>query len=413
MKKLFLKLVVMLVATQNLIGQFHSFYKASTGFAISPSAAIINMVHYGSSGGGVLLKGVARPKNQDSAVVFTNITFVESNGISTMYIQTPDSKISFSDSTWTMRDAAMLVKSETQEEMYRDVNLHGSFSDDEYRRGLDQKFPTNKYYNVEMTDSLIRTRSGNVLLLIDLMITNNRNTSYYSNDKEACEKFFAAKKSLFDSVSRYNDSVNELKYIPAKNAYLKLIKFDSLKHSGKLDSNEIFYLDKLTRYSIDYLFKNKLYGHFTCHYDSVGEKIVDSLFDFDHYSTSINMMNFWNDYTYNDEGTDYVFFFTNDKRLSILGEPHYTFLYNNGFDEPEVNAVYTNYFLAHPDLIRNLNIRVMDIAERFGKIASFDRYLKINYPKLWSQVYAHYLHIKKSTGETPRFVRSVESDDQE
>lgn len=398
MKKLLLELLLLLLATQNLFGQFHKlFYKAS-GFAFSPSVAI---THVARAGGGVVLKGVARPKNPDSLSMFTNITFNESKGVSLMSIQTSEANISFSDSTWIMRDAAMLVKSERSDEMYRDVNLFGSF--------FDANHPSYEYFNVETADSLKRTKTGEMLILTDLMLANDKNTKYYSSNNEASDMYLASKDSIDKIVQTYNDSVNESIYRPSNDVYLRLKNADSLKQFGKSDSNETIFLNKIKQYSFYYLFSSKLGSHFYGYNDTVGKSLVNTLFDF--YNVKpVELKHLWNDYTYNDENVNYIFYYTGDEHLTILGEPHYTFLYHSGYDHMEVDSLYTDFFMDHPDLIKNVNYKVIEGAEHFGKVAAFYRYLKNQYQKLWIKVYEHYLHTKKQAGETPRFIGKYPDD---
>jgi hypothetical protein len=391
MKKLLLHLLLVLLATQSLFAQFHRFYKAS-GFAISPAAVI---THIAGAGGGVVLQGVARPKSQDSLAMFTNITFTESKGISLMSIQTSGKTISFSDSTWIMRDAAMLVKSERSDEMYRDVNLFGS--------SFDRNHSSDEYFNVELADSLKRTKSGEILILTDLILTTKGNTKYYCSNQEACDMYLASKDSIVNIVQTYNDSVEELKYKPANDVYSRLKSADSLRQAGKLDSNEIDFLNKIKQYSFYHLFSSNLGIHFYDYGDTVGKSLIDSLFDFDN-AKPAEFRHLWNDYTYNDENVNYIFFYTGDNQLAILGEPHYTFLYNDGYDDLKVDSLYTGFFIDHPDLIKNINYKVIEGAEHFGKSAAFYRYLKNQYPKLWIQVFAHFLHTKKQNGETPKFI---------
>lgn len=135
---------------------------------------------------------------------------------------------------------------------------------------------------------------------------------------------------------------------------------------------------------------------------------IDSLFNQD-YSELADLKYSWNDYTYNDEYTNYTFYFTeNMQHLIIDGEPNYTFLYHKQTyfedDVEVVDSLFTNYYIQHPDLIKNLNYIVVTNAEHFGKIAAFYRYLKNEYPKLWNLVCSHYSRIKKIKGDTPRFI---------
>lgn len=409
MKKLSAKIVLLLLIIQNSFGQFHKLFYNANGFILSQGASI---THIAMAGGGVVLKGIAKPKNPDSLSVFTTITFDEANGISTMHIQTPGSNLSFSDSSWLMRDAAMLVKSEKVDEMYRDVNLLGHFTDKDLDKNYDILYPADKYYNVEMADSLRNTKSGETLLLLDIMLASNSNTKYYSNNIEAYYNYINSKDSLEHFINRYNDSV---RYKNINDTYFKLKNFDSLKNSGKLDSSEIIFINKVEEYSFYYLFKSRLGYAFSNYYDSVKYFItkIDSLFKVD-YSNSINLMPLWNDYTYNDENTNYTFFTNYNKQLKINGEPNYTFLQNPYLylkDDVKVDSIFTNYFTQHPTLIKNLNYSVVTNAEHFGKASAFYRYLKIENPKLWNQIYTHYLHIRKTKGQTPRFIGNNPSHD--
>lgn len=385
MKKLSLKIVFLLLIIQNSFGQFHKFYMAQ-GFILSHGASI---THIAMAGGGVVLKGVAKPKYPDSVAVFTNVTIGEAKGLSTLNIQTQESNISFSDSSWLMRDAAILVKSEKENEMYRDVNLFGHFTSTDYKNGYNEK----SFYKVEMADSLRKTKSGQTLLYMDIILASDANTRYYSYNDDAYEDFIDSKYDLLETIKLFNDSVKDLRYKKIENMYFKLINFDSLLHSGKLNSSEITFLNKIKKYSF--------------------EKI-DSLFRSD-YNNPIDLEPSWNDYTYNDENTNYTFYYTKyDKHINIEGKPNYTFLYHNYSDsndnDLEIDSVFTNYYMQHPDLIKNLNYVVVSNAENFSKIAAFYRYLKYQYPKIWDQVYTHYSHKRKTIGDTPGFIGIDPSD---
>lgn len=150
----------------------------------------------------------------------------------------------------------MLVKSE-KDTMYRDVNLLGEFTDDDYNKGYDELYPSRKFYNIEMADSLRKTKSGQTLIYMDIILAGISNTKYYSNNNEAFEKYLASKDSLLMMVNEYNDSIEDLRYKSVNDTYLKLINFDSLKKSGKLKTREIAFFDKIRHYSLYYLFKNK------------------------------------------------------------------------------------------------------------------------------------------------------------
>ena len=242
-----------------------------------------------------------------------------------------------------------------------------------------------------------------MLILTDLMLASKENTKYYCSNKEASDMYLASADSIAEIVLNYNDSVKESIYRPSNNVYLKLKKADSLMQYGKIDSNEITFLNKIKQYSFYYLFSSKLESHFYGYDDTLWKSLVDSLFDFSN-AKPIKLKHLWSDYTFNDENVNYIFYFTGDKHLAILGEPHYTFLYHPDYDDIEVDSLYTNFFMDHPDLIKNVNNKVIEGSEHFGKIAAFYRYLKNQYPKLWIQAYEHYLHTKKQTGETPKFI---------
>ncbi|MBI3218419.1 MAG: hypothetical protein HYZ44_02810 [Bacteroidetes bacterium] len=404
MKNLLFKSLILISLTQNTFGQFNKFYD-SHGFILSQGASISSHA-YATVGGGVVLKGIAKPKYTDSLFVFTNISFGDTKGISTIFFQTPNSNISFSDSSWLMRDAAMLVKSENKNAMYRDVNLFGNFTDKEYERRLDKKYPPDLFFNVEMADSLRNTKSGETLLLMDIMLASADNTTYYSKNKQATKKYKLVKDSLQRVIYVYNDSVKFLRLKSINEIYLKLKTINSQRQHEKLDSNEFLFLHKITNYSLYYLFKSKLGYDFPSYDDSARNysKESDSLFAVNYTERLL-----WSDYTYNDENTNYKFYFDkNDRKLKIDGEPNYTFLHRKQSfyypDKFDIDSLFTNYYINNKDLIKNLNISVVTNAQHFGKIASFFRYLKNEYPKLWIRVYSYYSRTKKAKGQTPRFI---------
>jgi len=401
--------LLLLLIVQNSLGQFHKLFYKSAGFIVSHGASI---THIALAGGGVVLKGVATP-NSDSLSAFTAITLDEAKGISTIHIQSQGTTIFFSDSSWLMRDAAMLVKSEKKNEMHRDVNLFGNFSDKDYANGYNSLYPSDEFYNVEMADSLKNTKSGETLLLVDIMLASDENTKYYSNNFEAYQHYIDSKNSLENVIKNYNDSIefynDSVRYKSINDTYFKLKNYDSLIKSGKIDSSEITFLNKIQLYSLYYLFKSKVGYKFLNYHDTVNNWIskIDSLFKLD-YSISFAKMIAWNDYTYNDENTNYKFYYTKyDKHLYINGAPIYTFLntkHSYFEDEVKIDSLFTNFYTQHPNLIKNLNYGVVTNAEHFGQIAAFYRYLKIEYPNLWNQLYMHYLHIRKTKGQTPRFI---------
>jgi hypothetical protein len=299
--------------------------------------------------------------------LFTGVSFNEGSKLSTIFIQTNELNMRYSDSSWLMRDAAMLVKSEKTNEMYRDVNLFGQFTLADYRRGLYGKYPPENYFNVEMTDSLRRTESGQTLLYMDIILTSPANTQYYSSNRQAYDKYEVSVNSLHDTIISYNDSIQASR----EKINLSLDRLDSLKASRKLDSVEV------KKYSEE----------------------LDSL-------SHLHYKNTWNDYTYNDENSNYTFYYSKDDRcLHIDGEPNYTFLYHHPYlDSLEVNSTYTDYYTHNFNLIKNLNPIVVTNAEHFAKISAFYRYLKGTYPHIWNRVYTHYSHTRKKGGKTPRFI---------
>src|SRR5881398_2661069 len=107
MKKILLKIMLLLATVQSSFGQFRAFSHAS-GFVRSQGSVIRSIA---LAGGGVVLKGVAKPKYPGFSPMFTGVSFSETNKTSTMYIQTQEGNIHYSDSCWLMRDAAMLVHS--------------------------------------------------------------------------------------------------------------------------------------------------------------------------------------------------------------------------------------------------------------------------------------------------------------
>lgn len=376
MKKILLQIMVLLLIVQSTFSQFRAFSSAA-GFAYSHGAAITHVAHFSLAGGGVVLKGVARPKDKAYIPEFTAISFTGVNGLSTMHIQARGLSLSYSDKSWLMRDAAMLVRSEGAD-IYRDVNLLGEYTDDEIYNGSAKEHPRGEYFNVEMTPSLVGTQGGQTLLYMDIMLAGTDNTYYYSHNRLAAEIYQDSMDSLRNSVihSPYNDSIDGAN----RNLYDKLKQLDSLRNTRALDS-----LEKVS-----------------------ARHILDSL-------RSLPYKDSWGDYTYNDENADYRFYYTqNDKRLHVDGTPSYTFLIHKHTlfsDSMTIDSVCTNYFVQNPDLIKNLNYSVVNDAEHFSKVAAFYRYLKSDYPRLWNQVYVHYLHTVKKTGKTPRFIKITPPDD--
>jgi hypothetical protein len=109
-------------------------------------------------------------------------------------------------------------------------------------------------------------------------------------------------------------------------------------------------------------------------------------------------------WTYNDELTDYkVTWDCNSGRLSISGEPVFTFIYADEFGVEE-NSTWTQTFADSPHRITDLRPEVFEEAISFARVAAFFRGLKTSYPSVWYTVLEQLSGVETDEGVTPRYI---------
>lgn len=120
MKKIlysFLALIVFFNAT------FAQFKETEGGFAFEAKASI-SFDGYDLAGGGVVLKAIATPYDELSAVVFFDVRMLDIDTIhSGLSFVTSSGEIDLRAADYLLRDAAMLVANEDPNFSVRDVNL--------------------------------------------------------------------------------------------------------------------------------------------------------------------------------------------------------------------------------------------------------------------------------------------------
>lgn len=132
------------------------------------------MVPLHLAGGGVVLRGEAKPDTNSADINIADATV--STNVSQVAILTitgDDGKKALrSAPMWLVRDAAALVNSETRH-VYRAINLQGQPTPQEK-----EAYSQGRYWFVEVADALIGTKSGEMLLVVDLVQTD---PAFYSN----------------------------------------------------------------------------------------------------------------------------------------------------------------------------------------------------------------------------------------
>jgi hypothetical protein len=361
MKKVFTLTLILVNLCQIANSQFKA---VSGGFAYN-ATAIISATGYAEAGGGVILKGESKAILEDSHLIFQNVSITDdTTGFSNIEFKTSKCNVYLSSYTWLMRDAVMFVNGETKNEMHRDVNLLDTPSAKEVDTAF--LYPTNEYFYIELNKDLIGTKSGEMLLLLDLLQTD---VEFYS-DTTASYSNILSYKTEFDTLLKKS----------LEDSHLKCLKYDSIRKTGTLTSLDSFRIPILQKLAVEYLY-NKI-------------AVTDVDYWFDLLLTTSN-------WTYNDEKTNYTFSCSCDNHQLVLrGNPQFTYL-TSGF----INTLFTNYLGKHPYIISNLKKETFSNTNKFAQVASFFRYLKNNNNPLWSQIVYHYKTIPKTPGNTPRIIK--------
>ena len=351
------KPLILLFAFLSCIQCSFSQFKKALGGNSFESKAIIEFSGYSESGGGVILKGKSRPGKKDSAVVFLGAGFENLADSNTRLIfKTSSGDMTYSNRSGLIKDAIAFVKEEKV--WTRDVNLLGRPSPSDLVDSLD--YPDSGYFYVEMNKQLIGHKTGEQLLLADILLTD---PDFYADE--------SAKESGLDD--RYTQLVDSLQTESMFDFYETYIvrQFDALntsKMNGQ-DSLKYFYI--------------------RVYLDSYYEKLARE-------------SRMWDvlDWTYNDEFSDYRFAADPASHsLWLYGEPQFTFL---SFGKKYV--LVTNYFLDHKSIIKGLNPHVFKYVDDFARLSAFFRYLRDNNPDTWAAVVGFAPKIPFENGNTPRII---------
>lgn len=357
MKKALLVFTVFIFFVHTSFSQFKSM---AGGFAFAAKATI-SATGYALAGGGVVLKGEAQPVIEDSSVVFINVNIEEEHeGYSTLIFETSKCNVSLSSFTWLIKDAVELVNKEKNRKMYRDINLSGL----PRKKEDTSSFPPDSNWYIEMNEALIGTKSGEMLLLVDLLQTD---LEFYSDSGKTSE------------INQFEEVKSELL---GENMVRTLELIMSLDTLNDEDLNSI----ALTESDIV-----KLLG---LHYllgSNPSDSVVLESFLLIHEATN---------WTYNDEYTDYYYHCDCDSNyLNITGRPIFTYL-TMGFE----NEYLTQYFTDNYSMIENLRKETFKDAVTFARISSFLRHLKRNDKKSWKKINNHFATVSHQNGNTPRII---------
>jgi hypothetical protein len=172
-REFFRAALVLITACQTSYSQF----KEVHGGLAHTMQARISTIGFMRAGGGVILKGKAKHSNADSAIFFKDVSLIESSdSTSTITIGTSRGQFSFSNLSWLMRDASSLVKFENDSRFYKEVDLLDTTNQETLEELL--HYPKSQYFYVQVNEPLLKTKSGERLLLVDLLLTD---PAYYSD----------------------------------------------------------------------------------------------------------------------------------------------------------------------------------------------------------------------------------------
>lgn len=357
------KLTIFLVTLVTFVNTSFSQFKgmvAEAGFAYKASAAI-SIPNFRFTGGGVVLKGTASPSYRDTYIDFTNISFYKGNTITTATLTTQDCKVMFTSKTWIMKDAINLINGEDPNNLYRDVNLLGSPNMHEDTL----KYPRTDYWYVEIHEPLIATKTGETLLLIDVLQTDLN---------------FYADKDKSTAIRTYQEARERILEQNVEETF-KLLEYINSVDLDNVDENMVSEADKMKLWALWALLPE----------DATDDDFLKTIYE-------IHDASNW---TYNDELTKYLFHCDCDnKTLRISGRPTFTFL-TLGYE----NERLTDYFTENYHIIENLKSRTFKDAVEFARVSSFFRYLKESEYELWLSLERYFATVPKEQGKTPRIFK--------
>lgn len=350
---------------------YAQFKEVIGGFARPAKASILAV---STAGGGVVFKGKTLVNKQDYSKFLDFKLKDEISGEVQLAFQTALGSVQISIDKSMLRDAAMLVNWESSEnEMYRDVNLNGSPDSDEDSI----KYPQDSYWYVEMADPLIGTKSGEILLLADLLLTD---INFYSDEEN-----YEIDKYLY-KLTTEGLQVKDMKF-----SYDVYMKFDSLQEIQQLSQLDSFRYVHIKTLAVETLYD----GMFT---EQSSTQSFETIYTAKQLIKTMHMPTNW---TLNDEHTKYdIEFDYANNSLSFSGSPVFTFL-TFGFQ----NKVFTDYFTDNSEIIDNLNVMIMNSATEFAQIAAFLRYIQTSEPQIWLKIFDYCQGIKRVDGQTPRIIR--------
>jgi hypothetical protein len=148
----------------------------NSGVAISSSATAVRG-SFALGGGGVILRGQSKCKGDAASCTITSLAILApSANRAELQVETKLCAVHYAAPPWMIKDAVALVDSENAT-VYRNVNLLGDLTEAEKKSGLDDD---GTYWVIELSDALLKKRAGELLIAIDLMLTD---PDFYSNFK--------------------------------------------------------------------------------------------------------------------------------------------------------------------------------------------------------------------------------------
>jgi hypothetical protein len=146
-----------------------------SGVARVSTEAIVGS--FAVAGGGVVLRGVASCSgpSDNCAVKAVHINSSSASDDATLEITSPKCSVPYTAPSWMISDSIALVSSETST-ITRNVNLLGDPTPAE----INSRPNIEEYFTVEVSRSLIGRKAGEVLIAVDLMLTDPQ---FYSGFK--------------------------------------------------------------------------------------------------------------------------------------------------------------------------------------------------------------------------------------
>lgn len=87
-------------------------------------------------------------------------------------------------------------------------------------------------------------------------------------------------------------------------------------------------------------------------------------------------------------------------KLTLSGKPQYTFLYI----DRSIDLETTRYYEQHESDIISLHPTLYENSTEFARVASYLRFVKIEYPQLWLSLRAQMQKLAQTSGSTPRVI---------